>query len=265
MINNTPFLYIKELAEFIALKYGAKITPVNEIADSEGLNLIYDSYDIGTFDGMTVYTDELFYIHLNTDNGNRHDSERGRFTLAHELGHYFIDSHRIGLQSGLLEPHPSKTNKKQFHSIEREADYFASCLLMPEHRFKADIFKKKFSFELIDHLCKEYKVSRTACAFRFAQIGNHPIMIVYSENGEIKWKLESDDFPYKSLLNGKIVPKSTVMGEYFNKSNTQDLYKTEKVWADDWFNYVSDKDISRQFYEHCIPYKGKALSIIWED
>lgn len=265
MINNTPLLLIKELAEFIALQYEERITPVNLIAKSEGLKLLYDAYDIGTFDGMTVYSGSSFYIHLNTDLGNRQESERGRFTLAHELGHYFIDAHRIGLKNGLLQPHPSLTNRAQFNSIEREADYFASCLLMPESRFRQDITNRKFSFELIDSLCGQYKVSRTACAFRFAQIGNHPIMIIYSEKGIVKWKLESDDFPYKWLLNGRNVPRNTVMGEYFYKNNNRDVKKTEQVWAIDWFDYVKDYDTERFFYEYCIPHQDKALSIIWED
>jgi len=265
MINNTSLHYIKDLAEYIAFQYQEKITPVNQIAKDIGLELFYDAYEKGTFDGMTVYADNCFYIHLNTDNGNRENTERGRFTLAHELGHYFIDTHRIGLKKGILEPHPSLINRKQFNSIEREADYFASCLLMPESRFNQDIFKKKFNFQLIDSLCTQYKVSRTACAFRFAQIGNHPIMIIYAERGVVKWKLESDDFPYKWLLNDRTVPTNTVMGEYFLQSNTQDIYKTEQVWAMDWFNYVKDRDTERPFYEHCIPYKDKALSIIWED
>lgn len=265
MINNTSLFHIKELAEFIALQYEDKITPLNQIVKKEGLNLFYDSYDKGTFDGMTVYDDDDFYIHLNIDNNNKENSVRGRFTLAHELGHYFIDAHRTGLKLGLMEPHPSKTNTKQFNLLEREADYFACCLLMPESRFKQDVFKKKFSFDLIDYLCKEYQVSRTACAFRFAQIGNHPIIIVYSEKGKIKWTYSSQDFPYKWLVNSNNVPKNTVMGEYFQKNNTTDIFKTEQVWAIDWFNYVKDVDIQKKFYEHCITYRESALSIIWED
>jgi Zn-dependent peptidase ImmA (M78 family) len=264
MINNTPLNHIRELAEYIARQYDDKIIPVDKIAEQENLLLFYDNYDKGTFDGMTVYTNGQFYVHLNVDNGNHIHSERGRFTLAHELGHYFLDTHRKGLMSGILEPHPSIINKKQFNAIEREADYFASCLLMPEDRFKQDVFRQKFSFELIETLCSNYKVSKTACAFRFAQIGNHPILIVYAENGVVKWKTESDDFPYKWLLNGNDVPTATVMGEYFFKNNKKDTYKTEQVWAVDWFNYVKDYDVNRSFFEHCIPYKDKALSIIWE-
>nr|WP_315203722.1 ImmA/IrrE family metallo-endopeptidase [uncultured Flavobacterium sp.] len=264
MIKNSSKLHIKKLAEFIALQFEEKITPLDKIADDEELRVFYDSFEKDTFDGMTIFDDENFYIYLNIDNGNKLGSERGRFTLAHELGHYFIDAHRVGLKKGLLEPHPSKIGRKQFNEIEREADYFASCLLIPEERFKKDIVKKKFNFELIVFLCKEYKVSRTACAFRFAEIGNHPIMIVYAESGIIKWTHYSDDFPFKYLINDNIVPKDIVMGEYFSKSNVE-IFKTEEIWAIDCFKYVKDCDVNRKFYEHCITYKNCALSVIWED
>jgi len=255
---------IKELAETIALEYVEKITPLNKILEDEELEVFYDSYGENTFDGMTFYDNGRFYIHINTDLGNRVDSARGRFTLAHELGHYYIDSHRIGLKKGFLKPHPSKTNQKQFNQIEREADYFASCLLMPEMRFAKDIYCKKFSIELIDFLKDQYGVSRTACAFRFAKIGNHDIVIIYGENGKILWKYCSEQFPYKYLLYENKVAPNTVMGEYFTDISDS-LFKKEEIWAVDIFNYVKDEDLQRKFFEHCITYKNKALSIIWEE
>lgn len=255
---------IKKLAESIALSFNEKITPLEEIIKEEELEVFYDSYDKGTFDGMTIFDEGNFYIHINTANSNKSDNGRGRFTLAHELGHYIIDSHRIGLMLGLLEPHPSKTHQKQLYEIEREADYFASCLLMPEERFKKDIFRKKFDFNLIKWLSKEYNVSITACAFRFAQIGSHPILMIYAENGNIKWTFSSEDFPFKYLLNSSKISDSFVMGEYFKDVSTE-IYKTEQIWAIDCFNYVKEDDINRKFYEQCITYKNSALSIIWED
>ena len=44
-------------------------------------------------------------IHLNTASGNGANSAKGRFTLAHELGHYFIDQHRMALINGTMQPH----------------------------------------------------------------------------------------------------------------------------------------------------------------
>lgn len=261
--NNSP--RIKKMAEYIALQFDEKITPLDRVIEDESLDVFYDNYECDTFDGMTIYDNGNFYIHLNIDKQNHPGSDRGRFTLAHELGHYFIDAHRIGLKNGLLEPHPSHTNKAQFFSIEREADYFASCLLMPEERFRKDIEKKKFNFGVIDYLRTEYKVSRTACALRFADIGNCPIMVIYAENNIVKWKYYSDDFPFKSLINDNIVPRNTVMGDYFKKSHISDVFTTEQIWAIDCFKYVNEDEIQRKFYEHCITYKNSALSLFWED
>src|SRR5690606_6722767 len=158
----------------------------------------------------------------------------------------------------------SLTNRIQYDEIEREADYFASCLLMPTVQFQKDFFNKRFSFELLQGLSKVYHVSLTACAFRFAEIGNHPIMIVYSEDGMVKWTKCSDTFPYYSLLSRPKVPPNTVMGEYFYKDNKTDTFKTEQVWAIDWFGNVKENNITRKFYEYCFPYRSKVLSIIWE-
>ncbi|MEK6511845.1 ImmA/IrrE family metallo-endopeptidase [Myroides odoratimimus] len=265
MIKNSFKSSIKKLAESIALSYDEKITPLEKIVIDEDLDVFYDDYDKGTFDGMTVFDDGNFYIHINTANSNKVNNGRGRFTLAHELGHYIIDAHRIGLMSGELEPHPSNTNQKQFYEIEREADYFASCLLMPQERFSKDIFRKKFNFNLIDWLSKEYNVSITACAFRFAEIGSHPILIIYAENGDIKWTFSSEDFPFKYLLNNKKISDSFVMGEYFKNGAATKTFKTEQIWAIDCFNYVKNDNSNRKFYEHCLTYKNSALSIIWED
>ena len=261
--KNSP--RIKRLAEYIALQFDEKITPLERILEDEYLDVFYDNYECDTFDGMTVYDNGNFYIHLNIDKHNHPGSDRGRFTLAHELGHYFIDAHRIGIKKGLLEPHPSLTNQKQYYTIEHEADYFASCLLMPESRFRNDIGNKKFSFKVIDYLKTEYKVSRTACALRFADIGNCPILVVYAEKNIVKWKHSSDDFPFKWLINDNIVPRYTVMGDYFNNNHIAEVFRTEQVWAIDCFKYVNDEDIQRKFYEHCITYKDSALSIFWED
>ena len=136
---------------------------------------------------------------------------------------------------------------------------------MPEVRFSKDIAGKKFNTAIIDLLKTEYKVSRTACALRFADIGNCPIMVVYAENGRIIWAYPSDDFRYKYFINDKIVPKNTVMGEYFNTNNRADIYKTEIIWAIDCFNNIYKEDIQKQYYEYCIAYQNKALSIIWDD
>ena len=89
--------------------------------------------------------------------------------------------------------------------------------------------------------------------------------VYYAENGRIKWIHSSNDFRYKYLINDKIVPRNTAIGEYFYNNNKTDTYKMETILAINCFNYVRDEDIRKQFYEYCIPYQNSALSIIWKD
>jgi Zn-dependent peptidase ImmA (M78 family) len=265
MINSTSKSAIKDLAAAISSIYSQKIKPLEEIVKSEDILLIHDCYDLNTFDGMTVFDNSEFYIHLNTDRVGSANSNRSRFTLAHELGHYFIDNHRIGLMEGTIAPHPSFIDQVQNRSIEREADYFASCLLMPEVTFSKDIQAKKFNFDIIEFLSKEYNVSKTAAAFRFADIGNHPIMIVFSDRGVIQWSYSSSDFPHKYLVDNRNVPVNTVMGDFHYKQNKSDTYKTEEVSVKDWFRIYDKTFIENSCFEHCITYNKYALSIIWEE
>lgn len=261
MIKNSSLSGIKYLAESIAMEYPELVTPLEKIIEEEELELHYDSYG-DTFDGMTVYDNKLFFIHINTFRGNKPETPRARFTIAHELGHYFIENHRLGLMKGYLSPHISRNNEESHSKIEREADYFASCLLMPEVRFKQFVSRKVFDYKLLAATASHFKTSITATAIRFAAIGNHPLMIIFGKQGKIIWKWSSEDFPYQFLLYTNKIPESSVMGEYFYEGKS--VSGTEQIWAIDWFNYVRDSDVNKKFYEHCITHNSLALSIIWE-
>jgi Zn-dependent peptidase ImmA (M78 family) len=233
------------------------------IATKNGITYCYGNY-ADSFDGLIEHLFGEFHVYINIDRLIHPYTERARFTFAHELGHYFIDQHRIALKSGKSQSHSSFTGFVSKNYAEREADYFASCLLLPENRFKADIHRRKFSFEILLELSKKYQTSFTATALRFASIGNHPIIVVLSYKKAVKWYWYSNDFPYKSLRHSKSkVPDDTVAGDYY--SNGYDPRNRQEVLAIDWFDYVRDSDVDRKFYEQCLFHKDYVLSIIWED
>lgn len=243
-----------------------------QIAEEELINVIYDDYGYDTFDGLTMFepsTDE-FYIHINTAKGNTKNSTKGRFTLAHELGHYFLPQHRWGLMRGKMKPHGSINYMMDYAAwkIEREADNFASSLLMPSEDFVAYIRNKSFNYQLLDGISKRYNVSLSAAAIRFIAIGNYPILILYAINGKIRWTNRSQEFPFYRLRygngRGDRVPENTVMGSYFYEHDDSDCKREEIVYAGDCFDTYRADDNERMFKEWCIPYKDKAFSIFWE-
>lgn len=234
---------------------------------ADGLGLTYSQNDYGkAFEGLLEFKNNRFHLYLNVRENEHLFTPRVRFSFAHELGHYIIDHHRNALKQPGVAPHGSITLVSDLIT-EREADYFAACLLMPTHRITKDVERRKFNFALIDEISKKYMVSITTALLRFIVLGNHPIMVVCSRNGMVVWRRFNHDFPFYTLLTGidDKVPVNTAAGDYFNnqlKSN-----KTEIVFAEDWFLLTRQQDRGRKFYEHCIYYEplNQVVSVIWED
>jgi Zn-dependent peptidase ImmA (M78 family) len=267
---------ISKLAEFIAKEFSDKnITLLNKIAKIEDVPVHYDNYE-DAFDGTLLYDPDRsdFQIHINLDNGNTEKSKRGRFTLAHELGHFFLDEHRLGLKYGLIELHASFHNLNHKSRIEEEADYFASCLLMPKEKFRnhsADYKKQtrnnKFSFNNIYALSESFQASVLSTLIRFGEVGTHEIFAVISKDNIAKWFVKSVDFPswkFKFKI-GDAVPLTTVAGEYFTMENRK-FTGIEEVSADDWFIPSKDDNrADRQMFEQCYYSNsyGYVISLIW--
>jgi Zn-dependent peptidase ImmA (M78 family) len=262
---------LSELAEYYAESYcpGSLLTDPEQIADKLGITICKSNYN-KAFDGMLCYREGNFYLHLNVheDAGEHIFMPRIRFTFAHELGHYIIDEHRNALKLPGVSPHPSFPLVSQDSMIEREADHFAACLLLPENRIKKDVFRKKFNAALINEISTKYNVSHTATLLRFIALGNHPIMIVCSRNGTIVWHRETYDFPFTFPLYGHKgrVPENTSAGEYFYE-NKKNQNRAEIVFAGDWFSVKYKTDQNRKFLEYCYYFDGmnQVVSVIWED
>lgn len=264
-------IVLSELAEYYAESYcsGSLLTDPEQIADKLGITICKSNYN-KAFDGMLCYREGDFYLHLNVneDAGEHIFMPRIRFTFAHELGHYIIDEHRNSLKKPGTRPHSSFPLVSQDIMIEREADHFAACLLLPENRIKKDVFRRMFHATLIDEISAKYNVSVTATLLRFISMGNHPIMVVCSRNGMISWHRESDGFPFTYPLYGHKgrVPEYTSAGEYFyEKKKNQN--RAETVFAGEWFkvNYKSDQN--RKLFEYCYYFDSlnQVVSVIWEE
>ena len=271
-------IQISKLAEFVANEFSDKnCTLLDEIAKYEEVLIHYDNYE-NAFDGMLLFDTEYedFHIHINIDNGNKKNSKRGRFTLAHELGHFFLDEHRLGLKYGLLEPHASFHNIDQKSIIEQEADYFASCLLMPEFKFRDHSLKYKkstgireFSFDFLKNLSEVFQTSLLSTLIRFGEVGTHEIFAVVSKENIALWFIKSEDFPHWRFRfkRGDILPPTSVAGEYF-KLKQNKITTIEALDVDDWFiASKEDNRTLRQMYEQCYYSDsfGYVISLMWFD
>lgn len=258
---------LNELAGLIAEDFtSGYITDLGKLAAFEETEVYVDQYE-DIFDGMLVYDDDKkFHIHLNSDRGNFPDRPRGRFSFAHELAHLIIEEHRLPLMTGEMAPHGSLHDFKHRDEIEEEADYFASCLLMPEKLFRRVPRGKMFSFDTIVGISKEFQTSILATVLRFVEVGSHDILVVVSENNIVKWFAKSTNFPnWKFRFRvGQTLPHNTVAGEYFTKKNAN-YTSVEDIDPDSWF--IPTWIPKTQMHEQCYYSKSYdyVLSIIWFD
>lgn len=127
---------------------------------------------------------------------------RTRFTVAHEFGHYLL--HRQKYPAGLQSDQADVDGRAKVE-IEREANDFASSLLMPFDDFRKQITPKdKPDFDALSRCAERYGVSLVAAVLRWLRYTERRALIVVSIDGFVKWS-----WPSKSALqSGRFIRTS---------------------------------------------------------
>lgn len=110
-------------------------------------------------------------------------SGRINYTLGHEFGHYLCHRHQApaGFQCGQSDVLGATILQ------ERQADQFASYLLMPLNDFRAQIGNQQMSLDLLRHCADRYDVSYTAAALKWLESTNKCAAVVVATNGYVLW------------------------------------------------------------------------------
>jgi len=190
---------IEELAEAVANEYCEGL-PVNPevIAEKKGLTFSYGQYG-DAFDGLLEYKEGKFHIFCNLDRVGKADSPRARFTLSHELGHYYIDEHRRTLIAGFSPSHPSSCEFESSMLVEKEADSFAANLLLPSGRFKKAARKVPRGMAGLRKLSDKFQVSLTTTVLRYVELDILPCAVVKWNWKGYAWKFLSSS-AYRSYF-----------------------------------------------------------------
>lgn len=235
--------------------------PLDLIAFGRGATVIEKS--LGSSEGRIVFGKTKAIITINSDIS--HQSKK-RFVLAHEIGH--LEMHR----NHMPVHYDCDATLEYFKSghQEAEANEFASELLMPEHLFKKECNGKKFSPELIRFLAERFQTSLTSVAYKYFELGNHPICLFYSHNNKVQYWKRPENYPHFIIDRTKLSPPNdSVAAEYFDK---QKIYPKEhskqQIWKSTWFELKTwENDNDFKFFEYCIitPAYNTVLSIVWEE
>ena len=176
---------------------------------------------------------------------------RTRFSIAHELGHYFLDAHHAYLRQG----NPSHGSNSDFLSdrmVEREADMFAAHLLMPKNLFDPEVNQDELTLRRLGELANGYETSFTSTAIRAVVCSDWPCAVAGLRAGQVAWMFCSDP-----LIDAGFYPKGR---QPVPTQSARECCMTRRsapepvaVWASDWFATYDDARRRVTVMEHAQP------------
>lgn len=249
----------------------APVDPFTVVASDP--NLYAEGADFqDAFDGRLEYIGPRFLLAYNTKYdrwphmGDHHP--KVRFTVGHELGHYFIDEHREYLRHRGAG-HCSLTEFQSQVQVERQADCFSAGLLMPRYMLAPAINKVQFpTLDLVKEVAHCYRVSLTGLLVRWTQLSDFPCAVVALSQDGVKWGWVSEAFraagAYRVLRSSQTGSRKA--SEFLRTDPTLSNYREGKGsgLADQWLDFDRDHIGVDEFYA-VIPYGRYMLVFIVAD
>lgn len=115
--------------------------------------------------------------------------ERQRFTIAHELGHFIL--HRNQRANFSCDKESVYSGADTIRDIEREADDFASNLLMPGDLLRDWSSGRQIDLHVLSAIAQRFEVSFEALCIRFIKFTPQRAILVYWDNGFVKYEWRS--------------------------------------------------------------------------
>jgi Zn-dependent peptidase ImmA (M78 family) len=201
----------------------------------------------------------------------RHIANEGfiRFTVAHELGHYFLPGHSAALFPNGDGLHCSRSGFISHDRRERQADHFAAALLMPEKLFTEAIDEAGQGFPAIQSLAELCKTSITATAIRFAKFTGDSVAIIVSSGTRVEYCFLSERLKdikgLQWLKKGDLIaPRSTTAGFNKNQANVSEARQDDGCCSlDDWFDGAPEIEMNEDVVG--LGSYGKTLTVLFTD
>ncbi len=186
--------------------------------------------------------------------------ERRRFTIAHELGHFIL--HRTSQPKFLCDKESVYSGIDNLKQIEREADDFASNLLMPGDMLRDRIAGKRIDFHLIGDLAKEFGVSLESMSIRIVKYTEQRAILVYWDHGFLKYQWPSGEARKTRVrLRKTSDPQEPLYGTLAADDSVEQEWGGADMPAKIWCASEAD-DIKIRELKHSYPSGNRVLSLL---
>lgn len=220
------------------------------------LNLSVREVDSQGFDGALVRshseTKGIIYVKRSIK-----EQVRKRFTMAHEIGHFILHAD----QKLTCSPSDIESWAEEQANPERQADGFASELLLPSSEVREQIGPQWPSFQTVTKIADYFDASLTATARQYCNVAPHSCTLVWSVEGKIRWMYPSPRFAHWVPVGQNLGPDSFAAKVFEGRAVPKEM---QEVAAEDWISsywlledaVIWEQSIAMPNYKGC-------LSLLW--
>ena len=167
---------IRGLVDQLVEQYAVKGVPVDVASIAGSLGIEIKREDLGDISGILYNEGGQAIIGVNRAHKG---SNRERFTIAHEIGHFLLHGHE-SLHIDKMFPQTVRLRDQAasegIYIDEMEANAFAAELLMPrDFLLEEELLQRKVidydDGTVIKDLAQKYEVSQQAMTFRLMNLG----------------------------------------------------------------------------------------------
>lgn len=188
-----------------------------------------------------------------------------RFSVGHELGHYFLDGHidHVLPEDGAHASHAGFVSTDPY---ELEADHFSAGLLMPSTLFGHALRQSGQGLAAIRSAADLCRTSLTATAIRYADVTDDAVAVVVSTGKTIDYSFLSDTMKLLPQLTwlrkGSPVPDQTATASF--NSDPGRVTNAEPTESDidimDWLGGTRSVEASEEIIG--LGQYGKTLTVL---
>jgi Zn-dependent peptidase ImmA (M78 family) len=239
--------------------------PIDPVAIAEGRDILVEPMPPGDkgVSGMLVRDGNRFAIGYAT-----YIRSEGfqRFSIGHELGHYFLPGHIDAVLPPGATQHMSRGGFVSDNKYELEADHFSAGLLMPAPLFRRAMSNAGEGLSAVEKLARTCTTSLTSTAIRYRQLTNDAVAVIQSSGDRIEFCFMSDRMlalhPERWPRKGDPLPKSSATYR-FNQDKTKVANAAKADGSTDTSEWFSDRRDIALFEETIgLGSYGKTLTIL---
>ena len=256
----------KQHGEKIAKQFGGDSLPIDlsAIADKHDIRIEPKNNSAKGVSGMLLRHGNSFGIMYST-----HINNEGfkRFSIAHELGHYFLEGHVDHILPDKGDGiHKSFAGFVSSDSYELEADHFASGLLMPEDLIQPIIRKTLLGLPTVKKIAESCKTSLISSAIRYAFLSEGAVAVIVSEGATVDFCFLSQSMKSLPELSWPVkkspVPTDSLTAQ-LNKKSKQLLqmeYEEDESDVRDWLGGNKSFQVKEEVQK--LGSYGKTLTVL---